>query len=123
MKSNNKPWADALRRAVHQRIDGDPDRPFVLDAIARKVARDALEGQAYAVADIGNRLDGRPAQALTVEDVTPPRLEGADRLHELARKLAFLVAAPAGDQVADLVAAAKVGVEAAGEDELPPSGC
>ena len=61
--------------------------------VAETVVRNAIAGEPWAVAELGNRLDGRPAQALTVEDVTAPRLEGEARLHELARRLAYLLVA------------------------------
>jgi hypothetical protein len=53
-----KVWFDALRKEVVQRD--------ALAAIATKVVDAALAGELWAIQEIGNRLDGKPAQAVEV---------------------------------------------------------
>lgn len=53
-----KQWFDALRKQVVQRD--------ALDKIASKVVDAALEGELWAIQEIGNRFDGKPAQAVEV---------------------------------------------------------
>lgn len=60
-KGNNyagkgRDWFDALRKECVQR--------GALADIARKVVDAALDGERWAVEEIGNRFDGKPAQAL-----------------------------------------------------------
>lgn len=53
-----KAWFDALRKELIQRD--------ALDKIAAKVVQAALDGERWAVEEIANRMDGKPAQAVTV---------------------------------------------------------
>ena len=86
------PWRWALAEATSQMIleDETGQHVRVLDLIAKKVARAALIGESWAIQEIGNRLDGRPAQAVTLSLAETPRLEGPARLAELARRIAYL---------------------------------
>jgi len=54
----NRLWTNTLRRAVAQ---GNGD---TLRRIAEKLINKALAGDMWAIKEIGNRLDGRPAQAI-----------------------------------------------------------
>lgn len=56
--AKGKAWFDALRKECVQR--------GALADIAKVVVDKALEGEQWAIAEIGNRLDGKPAQSLTV---------------------------------------------------------
>lgn len=71
-KGKDKPWADALRLAVFR--DGDDGRK-VLRAIAETCAEAALAGDMQAIKEIGDRLDGKPAQESTV---TVNRMKAAE---------------------------------------------
>lgn len=62
-KGKDKPWADALRLAVM--ADG-PNGIRRLRAIAEKCADAAMAGDMQAIKEIGDRLDGKPAQEQTV---------------------------------------------------------
>lgn len=53
-----KDWFDALRKEVVQRK--------ALPDIAKKVVDAALAGELWAIQEIGNRLDGKPAQAMEI---------------------------------------------------------
>jgi HPt (histidine-containing phosphotransfer) domain-containing protein len=55
-ENKDKPFKDALRRALAQRDWKE------LDQIAHNLINAALEGDAFAIEQIANRLDGRPGQ-------------------------------------------------------------
>lgn len=62
-KGKDKPWSDALRIAVF-RDDVDGKRRLL--KIAQACADAALAGDMQAIKEIGDRLDGKPAQESTV---------------------------------------------------------
>lgn len=62
-KGKDKPWADALRLVVFR---DNPEGKRRLLAIAEKCAAAAEEGDMQAIKEIGDRLDGKPAQESTV---------------------------------------------------------
>ena len=66
--SRQKPWANALNRAIAQR-DGD-----LLREIAEVVLNQALAGDLQAIKEIADRLDGKPAQSITGNDGGPLEL-------------------------------------------------
>lgn len=55
---NNRLWANTLRRAIAQ---GDGER---LRRIADRLLDQAEEGNIQAIKEIGDRLDGKPAQVI-----------------------------------------------------------
>lgn len=61
--AKGKAWFDALRKECVQRS--------ALDDIAKLVVDKALAGEQWAIQEIGNRLDGKPAQAITGDDGGP----------------------------------------------------
>lgn len=75
-KAPDRPWADALRRSLAQFADTKlgVKRGEALRRLADRLVRDALEGDADARREIGNRLDGRPAQQMTVNTNGQPSL-------------------------------------------------
>ena len=64
---SDKLWADAVRVAVNDHVDGDLKKPKALRQLAANLVKMALEGDMAAVKEIGDRLDGKPA---TQADVT-----------------------------------------------------
>lgn len=54
--AKGKAWFDALRKECVQRK--------ALEDIAKVVVDKALAGEVWAIQEIGNRLDGKPAQAV-----------------------------------------------------------
>lgn len=64
-------WRDALNKALAQYTRDDLKAGEALDRIAQNVVIAALGGDWDAIAEIGNRLDGKPAQAITGEDGGP----------------------------------------------------
>lgn len=57
---NNRLWGNTIRRALAQ---SNPDR---LRNIAEALLKKAEEGDLGAIKEIGDRLDGKAAQSLTV---------------------------------------------------------
>lgn len=56
----DKLWREALRKAVLKRVEKEQN----LDRIARAVVSKAVDGDLIAAKEIGDRLDGKPAQAV-----------------------------------------------------------
>lgn len=56
--TKNRPWADAVNRAL---LANDGQK---LRALADKLIDRALEGDVSALKEIGDRVDGKPAQML-----------------------------------------------------------
>ncbi len=57
-----KPWADAIKRALARREQTGSGAD--LNALADKLIDSAAEGDMAALKELGDRLDGKPAQAL-----------------------------------------------------------
>ena len=62
-----KPWRDAIMLAVNE-LDGDAKK---LRRLAEQLVSQAIAGNVVALKEIGDRLDGKPAQALTDGDGQP----------------------------------------------------
>jgi ribosomal protein L17 len=72
--SHDKPWAAAIRRAV-MRATSAKDKAQKLDRLAEKLIAEGLDGNTQALREIGDRLDGKPAQAITGADGGPITVE------------------------------------------------
>jgi len=59
-----KIWADAVKRAVHRRLDDVEGKPRKLEHLADKLVGRALDGEVSALKEIGDRLDGRSTQQI-----------------------------------------------------------
>ena len=59
--TKNKPFLDAMRRALAQ-------NPQKIGRIVDKVLDQAEAGEAWAVKEVADRLDGKAVQATTLED-------------------------------------------------------
>ena len=66
-----KTWADAIRKALIQYADDTVERKEALHKIALKIVEKALAGDATAMKEIGDRLDGKPAQTIMGDDDSP----------------------------------------------------
>ncbi len=64
--TNDKSWRAALARAVNRRVNGKGS-PKKLDMIADKCADEAMNSESWAVREVGDRLDGKPAQAIAIK--------------------------------------------------------
>lgn len=63
-----KPFKNALERAIAN-ADGKPD---ALKEIAEALVAKALLGESWAIQEVANRLDGKPAQAIVGDDEADP---------------------------------------------------
>ena len=61
-----KLWENAIKRALARRANGTIDDG--LDELADKLVSQAAGGEQWAILEVGNRLDGKPAQAVALTD-------------------------------------------------------
>lgn len=73
-------WEEALKRALARASGKSVDAG--LDTIADHVISQAQSGEQWAVIELGNRLDGRPAQVIVGgdEDSNPIKIEKVERV-------------------------------------------
>ena len=69
--AKGKTWADAIRKALLQYADDTVERKEALHHIALKIVEKALAGDTAAVREIGDRLDGKPAQTIMGDSDQP----------------------------------------------------
>lgn len=62
--TKNKPWRDAINRALKKRSRVDAKE--ALDELAEKLLLAAENGEGWALKEVGDRIEGKPAQAVTV---------------------------------------------------------
>ena len=80
----NRPWAEAINKALCQAQDGKPAK---LRALADKLVDKALEGDMTAMKEMGDRVDGKALASIEVSghmslsDMTEAALD--KRLREL----------------------------------------
>ncbi|MDO8534712.1 MAG: hypothetical protein Q7S17_08240 [Xanthobacteraceae bacterium] len=65
---SDKRWRDALALACLRPADGGKKGERWLDRIAMTVVKAAADGDIQAAKEIGDRLDGKPAQAVVGAD-------------------------------------------------------
>lgn len=63
---SEKSWRHALMIAVNQRTKGT-GKPKRLAVIAEKCVKLAMKGESWAIKEIGDRMDGKPAQAIAIK--------------------------------------------------------
>ena len=64
----DKFWNEAVRLAVYRETKGDDGKKRKrLNAIADKLCEMAMDGDIQAIKEIGDRLDGKPRQAVEHE--------------------------------------------------------
>ncbi len=85
---SEKTWRDAILRAVNRRIDGTGS-PKWIERLATRLVQEAASGSVAALREIGDRLDGKPAQAVTVEAEHTHVLAMEDS--EITRRLASML--------------------------------
>lgn len=66
-------WTDAIRRAVARRAGGDLSRG--LDNLADEFVEAVAKGDLAAFKEFGDRLDGKPAQAVIGGDEDDPAIK------------------------------------------------
>jgi hypothetical protein len=92
---SDKIWADAVRKAVHQYevtkdVNGKAKKTRYLNVLAAQLVQSAAAGDMQAMKEVGDRLDGKPAQAIDVtKDVTvsyvtqmPEVIEDSEEWHK-----------------------------------------
>ena len=73
--AKGKEWSEAIRYALKNYEKDKIKRGMALKAIAQKVVEKALDGDKDCWQEIGNRLDGKPAQAITGPDGGPVEIK------------------------------------------------
>lgn len=68
-----KIWGEAIRRAIARRQEGDLSKG--LDVLADKLVDAAAAGEVWALTEVGNRLDGKPPQAIIGGDEDDPAIK------------------------------------------------
>lgn len=63
-RKGEKIWADAVRRAVHRRLEGEEGKPQKIERLADQLVESGLAGDIAALREIGDRLDGKPRQTI-----------------------------------------------------------
>ena len=76
-QNKDKPFRDALRLAIAEAADN----PRSLRKVAERLIDKAMEGDVQAIKEIGDRLDGKPAQAIVGDDEHDP----VNILHKIER--------------------------------------
>jgi hypothetical protein len=56
-----KPWREAINRAIKRREESDP---LALEKLADKLLSKVAEGDVSAIKEFGDRIDGKPQQAV-----------------------------------------------------------
>lgn len=74
-----KRWSDALTRALAKAGEGQ-GLEAGLDRVAAQVVNAAIDGDKDAWKEIGDRLDGKPAQAIIGGDSDDPAVQVAARI-------------------------------------------
>lgn len=69
--SEKKPWADAIRRALARRAEG---KLADINALADRLIDSALAGELPALKELGDRLDGKPAQTIAGDPDAPQHM-------------------------------------------------
>lgn len=77
-----KRWQDALVKALarYSNVEAKIEAGQALDKVAEMVVMKALGGDKDAIAEIGNRLDGKPAQAIIGGDEDDPAIRTVARI-------------------------------------------
>lgn len=76
-RKKDKPWADALRLVVNRDDDEGKKR---LVKIAEQCVKAAEAGDLQAMREIGDRLDGKPAQAIIGGDDDDPVIKSVTKI-------------------------------------------
>lgn len=69
-----KPWADAIKRALARAEHSPAEAHRTINALAERLLELGAAGDLPALREIADRLDGKPAQAITGEDGGPVEL-------------------------------------------------
>lgn len=70
--AKGREWTEAIRHALLTYESDKIERKQALKAIAMRLVEKAIEGEKDAWQEIGNRLDGKPAQIIAGDADSPP---------------------------------------------------
>jgi hypothetical protein len=65
-----KIWEQAIKRALARRANSTVDHG--LDELADKIVAAAASGDAWALKEVGDRMDGKPTTVIAGDDELPP---------------------------------------------------
>lgn len=97
-QTKGKVWREAIRRAVARagagiKGEGTPLQKG-LNTLANQVIKSALNNERWAIEEIANRLDGKPAQQQILTGIDDGPIQTQDiKPQDTARELAFLLKA------------------------------
>jgi hypothetical protein len=79
--TKGKRWLNAIDTALSNRCKSDGQKALV--ALAEKMLSAAEEGEAWALKEVGDRLDGKPAQSVTLagDEENPITLVAREIIH------------------------------------------
>jgi len=63
-RPKEKIFADALRLAINAEVDDEGTKVKKIRKIAERLVTEAIAGESWAIQQVADRLDGKPAQAL-----------------------------------------------------------
>ena len=77
-----KLWTDAIKRALARTApEGDRTVQAGLDRLADRLVEAAGNGDQWALREIGDRVEGKPAQVIVGDDDAPPvRIQKIERV-------------------------------------------
>jgi hypothetical protein len=81
-RPKEKAFADALRLAVNAEVENEGEKKKKLRVIAERLVAEAMAGESWAVQQVADRLDGKPAQAIIGGDEDDPAIS---MLHRIER--------------------------------------
>ena len=81
-KVKNKPWADAIARALARKAEGNKEGG--LNLVADQLVTAAINGDQWAIKEIGDRSDGKAAQSVTVAGDSEAPL-----VHKIVREVVY----------------------------------
>lgn len=70
-RPKERAFADALRLAVNAEIESEGAKKKKLRVIAERLVAEAMAGESWAVQQVADRLDGKPAQAIIGDEDNP----------------------------------------------------
>lgn len=82
-RPKEKAFADALRIAVNVEVENEGEKKKKLRLIAERLVAEAMAGESWAVQQVADRLDGKPAQAVIGGDDDDPAISLIHRIERL----------------------------------------
>lgn len=73
-RPKEKLFADALRLAINEEAEIDGVKTKKLRVIADRLVKEAMAGESWAIQQVADRLDGKPAQAIVGGDEDDPAI-------------------------------------------------